>query len=97
MDLLDSLDGGFLKDTIYTEEAWGGKPFGSLGHDPYILIMTCDSVGPLWFHGGPPGDEDWWEGMACQYVAECILQSIVTLGEIVVGAKIGVVMRQGVP
>ena len=97
MDLLDALDEGFLKQTVYTDDKWGGTPFGALGHDPYNLIKTCDSVGPLWFHGGPPGGEDWVEGMACQYVADCILQSIVTLGEVVVGAKIGTVMRQGAP
>jgi hypothetical protein len=97
MDLLDALDEGFLKATIYTDEEWGGKPFGELGHDPYNLIKTCDSVGTLWFQGGPPGREYWFEGMACQYVADCILRSIVTLGEVVVGAKIGTVMRQGAP
>jgi hypothetical protein len=97
MDLLDALDECYLKNTIYTKEAWGGTPFGALGHDPYNLIKTCDSVGPLWAQGGPPGDEDWSECMACQYVADCILRSIVALGEVVVGAKIGTVMRQGAP
>ena len=96
LDLLDSLDESFAKERVY--DVTGGEMIvGSLGDDPYNLLVPCSELGPIWFNGGPPGQEEWIDGFVCQYVADCLLRSIVTLGEVVVGAKIGTVMRQGAP
>jgi hypothetical protein len=96
LDLLDSLDKNFAKEDLYNRTG-GELLVSSLGGNSFNLLVPCSKLGPIWFNGGPPGQEKWIKGFVCQYVADCLLRSIVTLGEYVVGAKARAVIRYGAP
>lgn len=96
LDLLDSLDESFAKEQVYDVTGTEMR-VASLGDDPYNLLVPCSELGPVWFNGGPPGQEEWGTGFICQYVADRLLRSIIALGEYTVGAKVSAVMRYGAP
>jgi hypothetical protein len=94
LDLLDLLNETYGKKLIHTEDIRQIR-FIELGYDPFNLLKPCSRIGPIWFRGGPMGN--YMQGMACQFVADCILQHIRIRGPYTFETALANVLRQGAP
>lgn len=75
LKLLRSLNKNYVEETVYRDDRDAkAMPFSTLGRDPRNLCKLITHIGPLWFWGGPPGQEGMTCGMASRYVADCLLQ-----------------------
>jgi len=80
--LLWILDDAHMERTVYSDYAETYPVcFEELGDDFDALKMPCSTLGPIWFEGGVPGRRDWVCALVSQFVADCILLTMVERGE----------------
>jgi hypothetical protein len=82
LEILNRLDKGYMARPIYEDRTDATESsFERLGDDPFNLIMPLNRLPLIWWHGGPPNSQAWIPGLPCQYVADCILNETVVMGE----------------
>lgn len=82
LEILNRLAKGYMARPIYEDRADATESsFERLGDDPFNLIMPLNRLPRIWWYGGPPNSQEWVSGLPCQYVADCILNETVVMGE----------------
>lgn len=98
MYLLESFDESYLRQVIYEDYREARlMVFSALARRSGNLVKPCAQIGPIWFKGGPPGEENWVRGMVSQYVADCVLCAFIKFGRRVTESKINIALRYGAP
>jgi hypothetical protein len=98
LEILGKLSKVYLFRGVYLDNQTATLiKFEDLGDDCFNLIRPINRLDNIWFHGGPPGNEEWICGPVCQYVADVILHEIMERGEKQVADIVHSVVALGAP